>query len=104
MKITDLGSTPSVTLNERGDIVINCPWIDSYEEGSGDVRLSSEQAKELADLLNRFAIQSDQNAREKAEADRRKAAEAIVLMRKMAVAEICKAWKSKTELKDARNE
>lgn len=77
MKITDLGSTPSVTLNERGDIVINCPWIDSYEEGSGDVRLSPEQARELADLLNRFAIQSDRNAREKAEAERRKAAEAI---------------------------
>jgi hypothetical protein len=77
MKITNVGGAPSVSLTELGDIVVDFPHIVPDDEGIAHVAMSPEQAKELADVLNRFAILSDRDAREKAEAERRKAAEAI---------------------------
>jgi len=66
-----------VGLNDGGEIVVNHPDLKPDENGVGHIVFSSNQARNLARLLDKHADQSDRDARERREAEARKAAEAI---------------------------
>lgn len=66
-----------VGTNEQGEVVVNHPDLQPDENGVGHIVFSPNQARNLAELLQRKASEAEREIREKAEAERRKAAEAI---------------------------
>lgn len=63
--------------NDKGEIVINHPDLKPDEQGVGHIVFSPNQARNLADLLNKHASQVERDERHKREGEQRKAAEAI---------------------------
>lgn len=66
-----------VGLNEQGEVVVNHPDLKPDADGVGHIVFSPTQARRLADLLIKHAIQSESEARLKQQAAQREAAEAI---------------------------
>lgn len=66
-----------VGLNEAGEIVVNHPDLEPDENGVGHIVFSADQARNLARLLEKHANESEREARDKRDAEARKAAEAI---------------------------
>lgn len=71
------GGYLEVGLNEHGEIVVNHPDLKPDVNGVGHIVFSVEQAKQFANLLTKHAYESEKQAREKMESEKRKAAEAV---------------------------
>lgn len=65
--------------NDEGEIVIDHPDLKPDENGVGHIVFSPEQARGLALLLHKHAADADRELYDKAEAERRKTAEAMAI-------------------------
>ncbi len=71
------GGYLEVGLDYQGQVVVNHPDLKPDENGVGHIVFSPAQARNLAELLLKHALQSELDAYQKREEARRKAAEAL---------------------------
>jgi len=66
-----------VGLNDAGEVVVNHPDLKPDENGVGHIVFSANQARDLSQLLDKYANRSEQAACDKREAEARKKAESV---------------------------